>query len=92
MREEVQATTYWFGTRYEAPTPHILRRWGKDAQLFFDIGANYGFFSFFMHGVRPDLPIHAFEPNPKTFSQSKRLTMSRKPGIFTCRAVSRGLR
>lgn len=69
LREEVQRTTYWFGTRYERPTPQILRMWGGNANAFFDVGANYGFFTFYMHAFCPGIQIHAFEPNPKPFSR-----------------------
>jgi FkbM family methyltransferase len=69
LNDDVQRWTYWYGTRYEAPTPEILTRWGKRAREFFDIGANYGFFTFLIRSFCPNIQIHSFEPNPRTFSQ-----------------------
>ncbi len=71
LRDETQRTTYWFGTRFEAPTPGILREWASEATHFFDIGSNYGFYSFFLHSAFSHLHIYPFEPNPASF---RRLT------------------
>lgn len=67
LHDETQRTTYWFGTRFEAPTPQILREWASEATHFFDIGSNYGFYSFFLHSVFSHLHIYPFEPNPASF-------------------------
>lgn len=69
LRDETQRTTYWFGTRFEQPTPQVLLEWAADATHFFDIGSNYGFYSFFLYSVLSHLQIYAFEPNPKIFSR-----------------------
>jgi len=61
--------TYWQGDRFERPTAQKLDRWAEDATHFFDIGSNYGFFSFLMLSHRPALEVHAFEPNPATFAR-----------------------
>jgi FkbM family methyltransferase len=66
LRDEIQRATYWQGARYEKPTVQVLRRWCSDAACFFDIGANYGFFSYFMLSACPQLHVYAFEPNPDT--------------------------
>jgi len=61
-----QRTTYWQGNRFEYPTAQILAEWGKaGATMFFDIGANYGFFSYWMLSQFRNLAVHSFEPNPK---------------------------
>jgi FkbM family methyltransferase len=67
LRDETQRTTYWFGTRFEQPTPQMLREWAADATHFFDIGSNYGFYSFFLHSLFSHLNIYSFEPNPAAF-------------------------
>ena len=67
LRDETQRTTYSFGTRFEEPTPQILREWAADATHFFDIGSNYGFYTFFLHSLFPQLRIYPFEPNPVPF-------------------------
>lgn len=67
LADETQRTTYWFGTRFERPTPQILQQWAEDADVFFDVGSNYGFYSFFLYSVAPHVDIYAFEPNPLSF-------------------------
>jgi FkbM family methyltransferase len=61
--------TYWQGPRFEHPTLEILMGWTKsDATHFFDIGSNYGFFSYWLLSRSTLLEVHAFEPNPRTFA------------------------
>lgn len=62
-------TTYWQGDRFEKPTAQVLDRWATGATHFFDIGSNYGFFSYWLLSRRPGLEVHAFEPNAKTFAR-----------------------
>jgi hypothetical protein len=45
LHDGTQKTTYWQGARYEHPAARILANWIRDGAVFFDIGANYGFFS-----------------------------------------------
>ena len=67
--DEVQRATYWQGERFEYPTFRVLSHWvGEGATHFFDIGSNYGFFSFALLARHPKLRAHAFEPNPTTFA------------------------
>lgn len=69
LNDGVQRATYWQGSRFEHPTLPILDRWARSgATHFFDIGSNYGFFSFALLSRIPQLQVHAFEPNPATFS------------------------
>lgn len=64
-----QRTTYWQGARFEYPTAEILRSWiTLDTTDFFDIGANYGFFSYWMQSCSSAIRVHSFEPNPMTFA------------------------
>lgn len=65
--------TYWQGSRFEQPTPQILDEWGHQATTFFDIGSNYGFFSYWMLSHHPQLRVNSFEPNPKTFALVDRI-------------------
>ncbi len=67
LRDETQRTTYWFGTRFEEPTPQVLRNWSVGATHFFDIGSNYGFYSFLLYSSMSHLQIYPFEPNPVSF-------------------------
>lgn len=67
LRDLTQRTSYWQGARFEFPTPQILASWGREkGTRFFDIGANYGFYSYWMLYSCPDILVYAFEPNPKT--------------------------
>ena len=44
-----QLHTYWQGSRYEVPTPAVLADLAAvDVTHFFDIGANYGFYGYWM--------------------------------------------
>ncbi|MFZ0616996.1 MAG: FkbM family methyltransferase [Chthoniobacterales bacterium] len=64
-----QRSTYWQGSRFEYPTASIMDSWvTPETTHFFDIGSNYGFFSFWMISQNPSLSVHAFEPNPTTFA------------------------
>lgn len=67
LKDSAQLSTYWSGYRFEYPTPQILIDWCEGAEAFFDIGANYGFYSYMLYHRCPRLDIHAFEPNPVTF-------------------------
>lgn len=62
-------STYWQGKRFESPTGSILEEWCNGAERFFDIGSNYGFYSWWMTSHSPSLLVYPFEPNPKTFSK-----------------------
>jgi FkbM family methyltransferase len=67
-----QRATYWQGPRFEHPTGSILQKWANEPNsVFFDIGSNYGWFSFYLASELPHLPIHSFEPNPSTFNHLK---------------------
>lgn len=63
-----QRTTYWQGRRYERPTAGVLCQWARDPRCtgFFDIGSNYGFYSFMILSQSP-LEVHAFDPNPHNY-------------------------
>src|SRR5262249_27601524 len=69
LRDGTQRATYWQGERCEHPTARVLHDWARaGATAFFDIGANYGFYSFMMTARHPALDVFAFEPNPRTFA------------------------
>lgn len=68
-RDVTQRTTYWQGDRFEYPTIQILTKWvTPEITHFFDIGSNYGYFSYLMLSRFKQLIVHAFEPNPKVFA------------------------
>jgi FkbM family methyltransferase len=63
--DSTHRSTYWRGRRFEAPTPTVLLEWtdAPDA-VFFDVGANYGFYSYLVAAYRPAVRVYAFEPHP----------------------------
>jgi len=67
LTDLTQRATFWQGARFEYPTSRILKSW--NGTLFFDIGANYGFYSLFMLTTFPDIQAYAFEPNPLTYDR-----------------------
>lgn len=71
LNDLTQQATFWQGERFEYPTTKILKSWGGEA--FFDIGANYGFYSYFMTSYFKNMEIYSFEPNPKTFAVMKKI-------------------
>ena len=66
LKDLTHRATFWQGERFEFPTTRILKLWGGSS--FFDIGANYGFYSFFMLTTFPDIQVYAFEPNLSTYN------------------------
>ncbi len=57
---------HWKGWSYYEPIYMLLfREILQDQDVFIDIGGNMGYYALSAAGYRPDLPIHAFEPNPK---------------------------
>ena len=68
--DDTQKATYWQGERFEWPTCPLLERYCRPpVTRFFDIGSNYGFFSYFLLSPLPHLQVAAFEPNPETFEK-----------------------
>lgn len=68
LRDATQLATLIEGPRYEEPTPAVLRQWGRaGASLFVDVGANFGFYSYWMTTECPNVAIYAFEPDVRTF-------------------------
>jgi FkbM family methyltransferase len=72
-KDEVQLQAYWLGSRFEAETQRDLLGWAETGTAFFDIGANFGFYSALIGSRFPKLPIYPFEPNPGTFQRLKNL-------------------
>jgi FkbM family methyltransferase len=62
------------GVGYEAPFPGLLADLlaAEDSPMFFDVGSNMGFFSFFMAARVSGVRIHAFEPNPRLYDLQRR--------------------
>lgn len=71
FRDLTFRSTYWQGSRFEGCAIDRLEAWLASAErpTFFDIGSNYGFFSFLIYSRLPRAEIHAFEPNPLTFNR-----------------------
>src|SRR5439155_9425287 len=67
-----QRHTYWQGSRYEVPTPAVLADLAREGVThFFDVGANYGFYSYWMLYRCPALEVHMFEPNPAVLALAR---------------------
>lgn len=72
LRDDTAWNIFYLGLRYETPTLSILERWAsRGGQRFFDIGANFGFFSLALTNRIKNLAAVAFEPNPATFVRLK---------------------
>lgn len=49
---------------YEAPCPQLLRQFcTSPGDVFFDVGANFGYFSYYLLAHAPHAVVHSFEPN-----------------------------
>ncbi|MGA3172645.1 MAG: FkbM family methyltransferase [Chthoniobacteraceae bacterium] len=82
-RDVTQRVTYWQGNRFEYPTIQIIAKWiTPSVTCFFDIGSNYGFFSYQMLSRFKHLTVHAFEPNPKTFALLEEIKTTNKLDRF----------
>ncbi|MBK8051595.1 MAG: FkbM family methyltransferase [Anaerolineales bacterium] len=59
----------WRGAAYEGPTlAALLRCCTPEVTTFFDIGANFGYYSYYLLHNAPALVIYRFEPNPKNYA------------------------
>lgn len=72
LRDGTQKTTYWQGVRYEHPAARMLANWVRDGAVFFDIGANYGFFSYWMLSQGNPVTVYAFDPVPENAARMER--------------------
>jgi FkbM family methyltransferase len=68
LSQPVVRGTWLSGRHYESPTPAILSRWLASADHFFDIGANYGWYSYFALSCS-QADVYSFEPNPSLVQQ-----------------------
>ena len=66
LGDAIQRHALAAGSEYEAPTPQLLRTFcGPPGTVFFDIGANFGFYSYYLLANCPQLTAYSFEPNPR---------------------------
>lgn len=65
---------YYYGIlgRQEYPLIKFFIRNLRSNDVFYDIGANYGFYSFLAEELITEGEIHAFEPSPRVFDYLKR--------------------
>jgi FkbM family methyltransferase len=63
LSDRAQAHAYVLG-RYEPDIVALIARRAPRGGVFFDVGANIGLITFSVGVRRPDLSIHAFEPDP----------------------------
>lgn len=68
FRDETQRSTYWQGVRFDHPIAPFLADHGRHATAFFDIGANYGFFSYWMLSQCRNVQVYAFDPVPSNIA------------------------
>ena len=64
LDQPLQAGAFWTGERFERTAAGVLRRWLPGAERFFDVGANFGWFSYLALHVDPHVEVHSFEPQP----------------------------
>ncbi len=60
--DEVQHNIWWLGPRYELKETRFFRRYLKAGMVFFDVGANVGYYSLLAADILNDGSIHSFEP------------------------------
>ena len=69
FRDESCRAAWWHGFRYERPLPDVLRQLcSDDVDVFFDIGANLGFYSYLILSYCERVKVFSFEPNPENFA------------------------
>jgi FkbM family methyltransferase len=68
LTDTLQFDTWWQGRRFEKPTCLIFEEWLPQASHFFDIGANYGFFTWLALDKSSTIKVNSFEPHPRTFA------------------------
>jgi FkbM family methyltransferase len=73
LKDLTQQATFWQGDRFEYPTAKVFKEYAGNCKLFFDIGSNYGFYSYLMHSYFEHLKCFAFEPNPNTFAKIEKI-------------------
>ena len=89
LRQPVELQSWWQGARYEHPTVERLDGWAAAASAFFDIGANYGFFS--LRAVAAGCPeVHAFEPNPDLHARLQRTAERNALTALHCHCLGLG--
>lgn len=91
LADDTANNIYYLGTRYEYPTLPVLRNWASRDGVthFFDIGANFGYFSLAVALTAPRLQVAAFEPNPPTFRRLEGFALA--PGGSRVRCVQSAL-
>lgn len=69
LNDPIQSLALLKGYRYEKPTPQILLKWLKENKVstFFDIGANFGFFSYLVKSEYSSVNVYSFEPSLYNF-------------------------
>jgi FkbM family methyltransferase len=71
LSDRAQAQAYLLG-RYESDIVALIARNAPRNGVFFDVGANIGLITFSVGVRRPDLSIHAFEPDPANAERWRR--------------------
>jgi FkbM family methyltransferase len=79
LSDHAQAQAYLL-RRYEPDVAAVLARVARPGGVFFDVGANIGLITFLVGVRRPDLSIHAFEPDPATAERWRR-NLELNPGV-----------
>ncbi len=65
LGDNIQRHALLSGVNYEAPSPQLLRTFcAPPGTVFFDMGANFGYYSYYLLAHCPHLKAHSFEPNP----------------------------
>ena len=72
LNDGTQKATYWQGVRFEYPAARNLVHWVREGAVFFDIGSNYGFFSYWMLSQSKQVAVYAFDPLPDNVARMER--------------------
>ena len=72
VSDYTQSLLFWYGARDRWEIHHLVRL-ARPRSVFFDIGANFGYYSVLLASrVGAECTVHAFEPNPPTFERLQR--------------------
>lgn len=71
MRDRMQAVMF-LKRCHEAETEAIFKTLAPQSRVFFDIGANVGYFSFLVKQLAPTCKVYSFEPLPKNIIAYKK--------------------
>lgn len=79
LNDRIQRRIY-LKKSHEPESEKVFKNLFKDANCFFDIGGNIGYFTLLACATNPDLKVHSFEPLPSNLNSLK-TNLSLNPGF-----------